>query len=547
MHRLKKIAAALLSALMLMSALSGCAEQEKPEEERFVLRASVCATFDSLDPAMNTDTGAESIFCALFENLMRVEANEEGVLTAVPGIAKEYEEIVNFDGTVEYAFTLRSSAHWSDGTRVKSRDFVYAWRRLVDPETNSPNHALLSMVDGYYDARELGDASKLNVRTDGDSVFRVTLSAPCTYFLSEVCTAVATMPLRRDAIQKDAEWMTSVGVPTNGPYRVGAWARGESIQLRRNTSYYDQRTTGPDVLRFLFAPAGEAWQLYEKELVDYVSSPPRFVDATGFLPLRSTTCVLYNHVSEAFSNEHVRKAFDLTLDRAGVAAMEGVGTEGASGLVPPGVPDGASGDFRAAGGVLCAADKEGYAMRCLDAETQLRNGGYWGGTGFPHIKCLYVAGDEETRAAAAAAAGLWHEKLRVAVTTEGVTREELERRLTEGEYDAAVVSLRAEHGDASEYLTPFAGMEGNNLLHYDSKPVELLLGVAETSRDGAARTAFLHDAEALLLGDTALSPLYFGAERYVLREGLSGARFDWRGNVYFNAVTRTENAEARAS
>ena len=164
MHRLKQVIAIVLGALMLMGALSGCAETETPEEELFVLRASVCSALSSLDPAMNTDPRAESVFCALYENLMRMDKDENGQITAVPGIAKEYEEVRNFDGTVDYVFTLRSTARWSDGTRVKSRDFVYAWQRLVDPQTDSPNHALLSMVDGYDAVRETGDVTQFKVK-----------------------------------------------------------------------------------------------------------------------------------------------------------------------------------------------------------------------------------------------------------------------------------------------------------------------------------------------------------------------------------------------
>lgn len=180
-------------------------------------------------------------------------------------------------------------------------------------------------------------------------------------------------------------------------------------------------------------------------------------------------------------------------------------------------------------------------MRCLDAEGELRTGGYWGGVGFPSVSIVFALDDDEARLAASAAVRLWQEHLNVAVIVEGVVREEFERRLAEGEYDLAVGTLAAHSGDAMEFLAPFSG--GNeNMARYVSTPFDLLIGVAAASRDPAARTAFLHDAEALLLGDTALSPLYFGSEAYLLREGLVGVRHDPRGNAYFTAVTQTEGA-----
>lgn len=546
MRHARKLLCILLSALMLVSALCGCAEETKDGESRFPIHAVVCAAVDSLDPAMNTDARAESVFHALYENLMRMSPDDEGNVVLTLGVAKEYQESANFDGTVDYVFTLRSTARWSDGTRVKAKDFVYAWRRLVDPQTGSPNHALLSMVKGYYDARETGDTAQLAVKAEGDTTLRVTLSAPCPYFLGEVCTAVPTMPLRSDAAQKDPNWATGTGAPFDGAYRPMFWVKGSYIQLRRNDSYYESRLVGPDSLWFSFAANAEtAWQLYENGEADYVLAPPEGVEATGHLPLRATACVLYNHMSDVFSNEHVRRAFDLALDRTAVAASAGAGMEPATGLVPRGVVNASVGeeaDFRATGGDLCAVDEDGYSMRCLDAEGELRNGGYWGGVGFPTVNCIYVSG-AEARAVAAAAAAIWQDKLGVSVTTEGLDREEFDRRVREGEYELAVDTQGFSGGDAMEYLTLFAGLDGGNALHYASKPYDLLIGVAATSTEPAARAAFLHDAEELLLEDAALSPLYFRATTYVLRSGLSGVYHDLRGNAYFTAITKTEPEE----
>ena len=532
----------LLGALMLMSALSGCAERDADEAEHFVVRAAVCDRIDSLDPAMNVDAGAESLFGAIYENLLRLRLDEEGNGVPEPGVAKEYTVVENFDGTVDYVFTLRASARWSDGTRVKAKDFVYAWRRLVNPATDSPNCALLSMVQGYEEARESGDATQLAVKADGDTTFRVTLSGPCASFLSDVCTAVPTMPLRSDSANKDPNWASSSALLCNGPYRIGVWAKEEYLQLRRNSSYYESRMVTPDTLRFVFAEdSAAAWRACQEGDVDYVADPPARADGVAYLPLRSTVCVLYNHMSEAFSNEHVRRAFDLSLDRAAVAAAAGAGAEPATGLVPHGVVNAAADeteDFRTAGGALIAVDEEGYPMRILEAESELRTGGHWCGMGFPEVTCLYVA-DSGMLAATAAAVEAWRERLNVTITAEGVTREEFVQRVNDGEYDLAIDVLSADWGDAMDYLAPFAGTDGSNALHYVSTPYDLLIGVAATSRDPAARTAFLHDAEELLLGDAALSPLYFCGAAYYLDDSLEGVRHDWHGNAYFDAVTRT--------
>ncbi|MBP8761763.1 MAG: hypothetical protein KBH17_03830, partial [Oscillospiraceae bacterium] len=189
MKAIKRITALALCALMLLGLLSGCGEK-KQGDEKFVLNVSVCNVIDSLDPAMNTDTDADSVFYALYENLMRESDDGSGEVTLTNGMAKEYTEETNYDGSVTYRFTLRSTARWSDGEKVTADDFVYAWQRLADPATDSPNHALMSVVAGYDDVCETGDKTKLQVSAKDETTFVVTLSAPCAYFIEGICTAV---------------------------------------------------------------------------------------------------------------------------------------------------------------------------------------------------------------------------------------------------------------------------------------------------------------------------------------------------------------------
>ena len=218
MKAIKRITALALCALMLLGLLSGCGEK-KQGDEKFVLNASVCNVIDSLDPAMNTDTDADSVFYALYENLMRESDDGSGEVTLTNGMAKEYAEETNYDGSVTYRFTLRSTARWSDGEKVTADDFVYAWQRLADPATDSPNHALMSVVAGYDEVRETGDKTKLQVSAKDESTFVVTLSAPCAYFIEGICTAVATMPLRRDLTENGGGFDTP-DLVSNGAYHV---------------------------------------------------------------------------------------------------------------------------------------------------------------------------------------------------------------------------------------------------------------------------------------------------------------------------------------
>ena len=131
-----------------------------------------------------------------------------------------------------------------------------------------------------------------------------------------------------------------------------------------------------------------------------------------------------------------------------------------------------------------------------------------------------------------------------AVLTVEVSAEEFDAALAAGDFDLALTTLTARCDDPMEYLLPFRGTSESNVCGYRNDTFDLLVGVAESTGDLTARAAFLHDAEAMLLEDSAVSPLCFSGTAYLLREGLTGVSHDCFGHSYFTAVSRAETGPA---
>ena len=544
MKMLQRFACLLLCAALFLTLLAGCGKQEEPAED-FVVSAAVCGPLETLDPTMNTDVGAESLLSTLFEGLMRMRDDGAGKAVAVAGIAKEYIEEKNYDDTVTYTFTLRSAARWSDGERVTAEDFVYAWQRLVDPATASPNASLLSMVAGYDEVRESGDVSLLGVKAKGESTFLGTLSRPCAYFITSVCTSPATAPLRRDLVEGNASWAATADIVTNGPYTVGTWVKAAQLQTKRNGEYYESKLVVPDSICFRFETDAQTNydQLLAGEL-DYTAKLPYAAieqlaeDETWQpAPLAETVCVLYNHLTDTFSDAQLRRAFDLAIDRAAATAAGGAENSPATGLVPYGIPDSGEteDDFRTTGGELCAIDEAGMSARATQAQEELTYAGYYSTSMFPPVELLYVTGTEND-AVASALQSMWSTTLGVNVILRGVTQSEYNMRMEAGNYELALQKVTALYDDAMGFLDRWCSEDEQNLISYENGSYDVLMGVARASEDPVARTAFLHDAETMLLGETALSPVYFDGTAHMLRDTLRGVYTDGFGNSYFAGV-----------
>ena len=192
-------------------------------------------------------------------------------------------------------------------------------------------------------------------------------------------------------------------------------------------------------------------------------------------------------------------------------------------------------DYRTTGGELCAVDAEGLAARQEEAKTELTFAGYYSTSMFPPVELLYVDG-AESDAVAAALQAMWRDTLGVNVMLHGVTQEEYDARMAERNYELAMQKIVAQYDDAMSFLDRWCTLDEQNLIGYENGTYDVLLGVAKASENLVARVAFLHDAEAMLLGDTALSPVYFDGTAHLLREGLRGDYTDGFGTSYLSGV-----------
>lgn len=546
---MKHLAALLLPAVLCVSLLGGCAKTQQG------LSLAVCVgdAPTSLDPAYAENLGDQTILTHLYENLMRVTADSSGRTSVLGGMAKtvdQEEETIDGNLLVTYTFRLRS-ARWSDGQAVKASDFVYAWQRLADPATNSPYAELLSIVSGYQEARDTGDMELLQITAKNDSTLEVVLNGRHDWFLKEVCTSPATSPLRQDVVQKlktaadgKAWWSDPTTLVTNGPYTAASFEEDLSLRLEANSRYYDDQP-GPQDITFHFVDSAEKGQtLYDSRAVDAVwpLTDAQLEALTAgadwektALPELETTLAVFNCAREPFSDSLIREALTLVIDRKALAQAAGATAQAAEGVVPPGVPENEEEEFREAGGALLNNDLEELETRRLRAQALLEEAGYDSGQDLGELEYLYLQGTAND-AVAQELCRQWQETLSIQVTPKGMTERTLMTALRTGEHTLAGLTLTAPANDAECFLMDWTSSSQNNVAFYESSAYDTLMSIIASAADGTARMGCLHDAEALLLTDCAVAPLYTRSTAWTLRDSLTGAFRDPRGWFSFSGV-----------
>jgi oligopeptide transport system substrate-binding protein len=96
----------------------------------------------SLDPALITGQPEGRLADALFEGLTR---RNTASLKPEPGVASSWE--LSEDKRT-WTFRLRPEARWSDGRPVTAHDFVWSWKRILEPVLGAEYAYLLHMIRG---------------------------------------------------------------------------------------------------------------------------------------------------------------------------------------------------------------------------------------------------------------------------------------------------------------------------------------------------------------------------------------------------------------
>lgn len=535
MMKLKRPVAALLAAVLLLGLLTGC-HRENGVSFR-VAMGSVPAT---LDPALAATDEEKTVVSHLFENLMKLQSDGNGGTTAVNGVARSYQCDTTAEGQETYTFKLRSSAAWSDGTKVTAQDFVYAWKRLVDPATGSKNARILDMVAGYSAARTGEDA--LQVSAPDDETFVVALSGRCPYFIDSVCTAAATMPVQSAAAAQENWSMSPDTLVTNGPYTVATW-ENDTMLLQQTDGYHDARRLGPESISFRFtADAKTANSLFEKGDADFVlgltdEAVAKKMDSwmPDYYP--ETSVVLLNQLSDLTSNENVRRAMGLVIDRNAIAELLGSRTHlAAEGLVTWGIRSTTGGQFRDFGSAV-DNDSENYEKNCQTAQELMEEAGYTATKlkSLTPVIMLYES-DGTADSLALLLQKTWKEKLGLSVTLKGVSSAEITQALERGEYTLAALRVTSDRNDATGFLNRWRMGEEDNYANFTSSAYDMLLRVAAVSASQEARDAYLEDAERLLIEKGNVIPMYCSTRSWSLSESFTGVFGDGLGRYFFTGV-----------
>jgi oligopeptide transport system substrate-binding protein len=306
-----------------------------------VLNHQIVADPSTLDPSLSTGVPAAHVLDDLFEGL--VTLSEDGSTT--PGVAASWETTA--DGKT-WTFHLRDNARWSNGQPVTANDFVYAWRRQVDPATGSEYAQALAPIQNAMEIAEgKVPPGRLGVDAADQHTLIVHLRGPTPYLLP-LLTNGYLYPIYQPAVtQWGDNWTQPAHMVSNGPFRLAERVINGHITLLKNPYYWDASHVRLSKVTFYpISDVNAATAQYLAGSLDITNSvnPSQkdwlertLGDQVVFSPYFGTAMFGYNLSKPPFANNpKLRLALNIALDRDILVkyVQHGIGIP-AYNLVPP--------------------------------------------------------------------------------------------------------------------------------------------------------------------------------------------------------------------
>ena len=489
---------------------------------------------NTMDPTLNSIGAVTTYILHNFEGLTKIDINNN----IQPGIAEKWE--ISDDG-LTYTFHLRTNAKWSDGKPVTANDFQYSWRRAADPSTRASYGYMMEIIKNAKKINiGLMDVTNLAAYVLDDYTLQVVLEAPSIYFLDFLSSSGIFMPLREDIIDEYGyKWAENIDTYIcNGQYIIKERVTGEKIVMEENPYYYNKDEIVAK--RITFISSANTADIRDKLLngevhfssiepykddVDYLMSKGYIVNneaiGTDYLELNITNLAL--------KNKMVRQALALAIDRNFISDNVLKGQIPAGAFVPPAIK-GIKQSFRLESSNYI--DLDNYENNIIKAKELMAKAGYKNGENYPTLEMKVSPGTFYELGKAIQT--MWKDNLNVNVN---LVEEEFPVTLialTKKKYQIARMGWTGDYYDPMTMLDVMLSYGRVNHSGFSNAQYDSLISEAKTAYYNNLRIEYMKKAEAILMDEMPIIPLYYKSNYLMVNPKLKDFVINSIGRYRFN-------------
>ena len=422
---------------------------------------------------------------------------------------------------------------WSDGKKLSAKDFEFGWKRTLSPTLGAEYASMLFVIKNAkaYNTGALKDYDKVGIHALDDTTLEVELEKPTPYFLS-LLYHVAYFPLPQHVLEKfgadtsrDAQWTKPNNIVSNGAFTLKKWSINDRIEVVKNPKYRAKEKIFLNKIVFLpiqnINTEDRAFRAGQMHITESIA-PSRLDNIRKTAPqtLRQdkwigTYYYLINSNRKPLDNPNVRKALSMAINRQAIInSFLKAGQPPAFAFIPEG----------------CANYKTNDSAKISEninqAKKLLADAGFENGKNFPTIKITYNT-SEQHKPIAEAIQQMWKEHLGINAELYNLSWPAyLSARKTK-DFDIARASWIGDFASPETFLEIFQSESGLNHTGYSNKDFDKCLALARASKTDELRFKHLAEAEAILLNDLPIIPIYFYSKVFRISPLVEG----WHSNI----------------
>ncbi len=310
--------AALVALMALLSGFGGGSGNAKAiDEARNSITLALRQEPPQMDSTKLTDQVSGMINGHVSEGLLRYDENNQ----LAPGVAERWE-VTETNAT----FWLREDARWSDGSPITAHDFIFAWRKVLEP-ANASEYAFFLYPIKNGEAINNGKLppEALAARALDDRTLEIEFENPIAYF--EKLAAFSTYNPIKESFYESTNGRYGADADTllySGPFMITRWVHGASMVMERNPHYWDPNRISLDRIDFAYitSDTNATLNLFKADSIAYTAlstdnlpdalnqrfEMDRFMDGSVFY-------IGFNYrEGRATGNWHLRRALQLVND-----------------------------------------------------------------------------------------------------------------------------------------------------------------------------------------------------------------------------------------
>ncbi|MFF2449903.1 ABC transporter substrate-binding protein [Neobacillus sp. NPDC058068] len=529
----------LISVLLL----AGCAsDSNKPAQGdaksvKQEITMNALSEPPAIDPALATDTTSGWILDHLFEGLYTKDKNGDVVL----GTAKDVK--VSDDKT-KYTITIRDDAKWSNGDPVKAEDYAYAWNRVLNPETGSAFAFHLYYIKGAEEYNKgTGKLENVGIRVIDEKTLEVELKAPLGFF-DKLLAFWTYYPVNKSVVEGNKNWAAEANtLVSNGAYTMTEWKHNSNLIIEKNKNYWNKKDVSMEKVTWkMVVDATTYYQMYKTEELDLIQTLP--TDAIEQekqnkefknVPYFGTYMYMFNVKKEPFTNEKVRRAFALAIDREALTKNISKGGEKpAYSFVPSGVKEPSGKDYREVKpGYFKYDPAEGKKL----LEEAMKEEGW---SKLPEVTLMYNTAETHKKMAEAVQQML-NKNLNINVQIANQEWKTYLETTNQHNFQMARMGWVGVYEDPIPVLDYYLGDSPNNRTQWVNEEYDSLLKQAKVEQDDAKRFELMHKAEDVLMKDLPFIPIYHYSNNYLTSSKYKDIVYPVNRFPYVRWATKTSN------